>query len=194
MVVIVDTYNRINWVNKAFEEYTGYTFKQVKGSIPQEFLGGVKIAPEVIKEVNERINRLETFAIDVKHYLKNGSIQWVNVEYTPLFDDLSKHSGYISVYKNITERKQREEKIYKQNRILQEISWLSSHEIRKPVASILGLAYLAKDAGSDVDKDKIVAMINQCAEELDGIVHVINDKISNELYNSEDSIRVEQLN
>jgi PAS domain S-box-containing protein len=192
MVVVMDTDHRINWVNKAFEDYTGYTYEEVKGNYPKEFLGGDRILKDTLQEVYDRKKRLETFAVDVKHYLKNGSIQWVNAEYTPLFDNCGKHTGYIAVHKNITERKEKEEKIYKQNKILQEISWLSSHEIRKPVASILGLAYLAKNADS-VEKDEIVAMIETCAEELDVIVHTITDKISNELYMSKNSIEIQEL-
>jgi PAS domain S-box-containing protein len=192
MVVVMDTFHRINWVNKAFEEYTGYTYNEVIGKCPGDFLGGDRMSKVTLQEVFDRKERLETFAVDIKHYLKNGTVQWVNVEYTPLFNNCDKYIGYIAVHKNITERKEKEEKIYKQNKILQEISWLSSHEIRKPVASILGLAYLAKNADS-VEKDEIVAMIETCAEELDGIVHTITDKISNELYMSKNSIEIQEL-
>ena len=182
MVVVMDPNHRITWVNKAFEEYTGYAYAEVIGKYPNEFLGGDSISEQSMKEIGERKSKLETFTIDIKHRLRNGHTQWVNVEYTPLFNECVKHIGYIAVHNNITERKDKEEKIYKQNKILQEISWLSSHEIRKPVASILGLAYLAKDNQNEAEKDQIIEMINVCAEELDGIVHTITDKISNELY------------
>jgi PAS domain S-box-containing protein len=193
IVVVMDADHRITWVNKAFEEYTGYTYAEVIGKYPREFLGGDQVSDESMKEISERKNKLETFTIDLKHQLKNGSTQWVNVEYTPLFNDCVKHIGYIAVHNNITERKDKEEKIYKQNKILQEISWLSSHEIRRPVASILGLAYLAKDVVNADSKDEIIEMINVCAEELDGIVHTITDKISNELYIGKDSIELLEL-
>ena len=192
MVMVMDADDCINWVNKAFEEYSGYTYEEVVGHSPKQFLGGNKISKDTLQEIISRKARLETFAIDIKHHLKNGTIQWVNVEYTPLFDDCGNHTGYIAVHKNITERKEKEEKIYKQNKVLQEISWASSHEIRKPVASILGLAYLAQNADA-VEKETIINMINQCAEELDGIVHTINHKISNELYTGKNGIELEQL-
>lgn len=193
MVVVMDVDHCITWVNKAFEEYTGYTFAEVKGHSPQDFLGGDLVSENSMKEIFQRKSKLETFTIDIKHILRNGSTQWVNVEYTPLFDDCVKHIGYIAVHNNITERKDKEEKIYKQNKVLQEISWLSSHEIRRPVASILGLAYLAKDSRSIAEKTEIVEMINVCAEELDSIVHTITDKISNELYIGKNSIELQEL-
>jgi len=192
MVVVTDADNLINWVNKAFEEYTGYAFEELVGKCPGDFLGGDQLSAETLQEVVSRKACLETFAVDVKHFLKNGLVQWVNVEYTPLFTDSDKHTGYIAVYKNITERKEKEEKIHQQNKALQEISWLSSHEIRRPVASILGLAYLAKNADQE-EKDEIITMLNSCAEELDGIVHHINDKISTELYIGKNGIDVQEL-
>ena len=193
MVVVMDANHRITWVNKAFEVYTGYTYAEVIGNYPKDFLGSTMVSQEAMKEIGERKSRLETFTIDLKHYLKNGTTQWVNIEYTPLFNDCVEHIGYIAVHNNITERKDKEEKIYKQNKVLQEISWLSSHEIRKPVASILGLTYLAKDAANNDEKDEIIQMIDVCAQELDGIVHTITDKISNELYVGKESIELNQL-
>lgn len=193
MIVVMDTEHRITWVNKAFEMYTGNTYAQVKGHYPKDLLGASLVSEELIQEICERKRKLETFTVDLKHHLRNDEIQWVNIEYTPLFNDCAEHIGYIAVYNNITERKDKEEKIYKQNKILQEISWLSSHEIRKPVASILGLVYLAKDSESEEEKDEIIQMINICAEELDEIVHTITDKISNELYVGKDSIELQEL-
>lgn len=194
MVFVMDTESRITWANKAFEEHTGYTLDEIKGQWPKTLLGGDKLPPEMINEILTRKGKMETFTLDMIHHLRDGSSQWVNAEYTPLFDDAGNHTGYIAVHKNISERKVREEKIYQQNKVLQEISWLSSHEFRRPVASILGLAYLAKDSKAIEDKEQIIDMINTCAEELDGIVHTITNKISNELYTGQDSIELKELN
>ncbi|MBS7562882.1 PAS domain S-box protein [Mucilaginibacter sp. Bleaf8] len=181
MIVVLDGNHEIAWANKAFEEYTGYTFEEMLGKCVADLVGGDKLSAIDAANMNERINRQESFSTDLQHFLKDGSTQWVNVAFTPLFNDNEQHTGYIAVHENITVRKEREERIYIQNKILQEISWLSSHAFRKPVASILGLAYLAKDAPV-AEKDDIIGMINECAEELDEIVHHITDKISNEFY------------
>ncbi len=181
MVVVMDAEHRITWINKAFEDYIGYTLNEVKGKEPGEFLGGPRIDSNTLAEIFERKGRLETFSLDVKHYLKSGITQWVNVEYTPMFNDPGQHTGYIAVHRNITERKEREDQIYNQNKILQEISWSSSHEIRKPVASILALSQLANDPDETRERDQIISMIGKCAQELDSIVHNISNKVNNEL-------------
>lgn len=181
MVVVMDAEHRITWINKAFEDYIGYTLEEVKGKQPNEFLGGPLIDYNTVAEIFERKGRLETFSLDVKHYLKSGVTQWVNVEYTPMFNDSGQHTGYIAVHRNITERKKREDQIFNQNKILQEISWSSSHEIRKPVASILALSQLANDPDETKERDQIINMIGKCAQELDSIVHNISNKVNNEL-------------
>jgi PAS domain S-box-containing protein len=182
MVVVMDAKHRITWINKAFEDYIGYTLNEVKGKEPGEFLGGPRINPGTLAEIFERKGRLETFSLDIKHYLKSGILQWVNVEYTPMFNNAGQHTGYIAVHRNITERKKREDQIVNQNKILQEISWSSSHEIRKPVASILALSQLANDPSETAEREKIITMIGQCAQELDCIVHNISSKVNNELH------------
>ncbi len=181
MVVVMDAEHRITWINKAFEDYIGYNLDEVKGREPGEFLGGPHIDPNINAEIYDRKARLETFSLDVKHHLKNGITQWVNVEYTPMFNDSGQHTGYIAVHRNITERKQREDQLFYQNKILQEISWSSSHEIRKPVASILALSQLANDPSETREREQIISMIAKCAQELDSIVHNISNKVNNEL-------------
>ncbi|MDT3405573.1 PAS domain S-box protein [Mucilaginibacter terrae] len=193
MVILMAVDHSITWANKAFEEYTGYTLNELKGKSPGSVLGGDRLPPGTIEEIRRRKENLETFTIDLQHHLHSGVSQWVNIEYTPLFDDNGLHTGYIAVHQNITDRKAREVKIYQQNKVLQEISWMSSHEIRRPVASILGLAYLAKDTKAVDDREQIIEMINTCAEELDDIVHTITNKISTELYTGKDSIELKEL-
>lgn len=182
MVVVMDKDHHITWVNKAFEDYCGYPLDEIRGKFPNEVLGSVMLCREKLKEIRERKERLETFSIDVEHYLKDDTRRWVNIEYTPLYDDQQNHAGYIAVHQDITARKQKEQQIQQQNNILQEISWMSSHEIRRPVASLLGLSYLYKDCRTAKEKEEIVAMMDQCAHELDCIVHTITDKITEELY------------
>lgn len=178
MVVVMSTDGHITWVNKAFEDYTTYTFDEIIGRHSDDILSSLQISPELLTHINDRKSRRETFSIDVPHHLPKDGYQWLEIEYTPLFNDCKQYSGYIAVHQNITIRKEKEERINQQNKTLQEIAWLSSHEVRRPVASILGLVYLAQDTTSVQDKEEIMEMINSCAKELDDIVHIISEKVN----------------
>jgi len=180
MVVVMDCGNIITWVNKAFEDYTGYGFWDSVGERSDGLLTKLHISPETLATINERKKKLGTFSIEVEHLSPLNGYQWLEIEYTPVYNEVGIHSGYIAVHQNITVRKEKEERIKHQNKTLQEIAWLSSHEVRRPVASILGLVYLAKDLESMEDKDEIMELINRCAEELDGIVHLISERVNEE--------------
>jgi PAS domain S-box-containing protein len=180
MVMVINNDDVISWVNKAFEDYTGYNFWSIVGERSDSFLTKLHIPTETIAVINERKSKLETFSIEVEHHSPLNGYQWLEIEYNPLYSESGKHNGYIAVHQNITVRKEKEERIKHQNKTLQEIAWLSSHEVRRPVASILGLVYLAKDLQSPEDKEEIMEMINRCAEELDGIVHLISERVNEE--------------
>jgi PAS domain S-box-containing protein len=181
MIIVTDAGKRVTWVNKAFEDFTGYTLDEIAGELPSSFLTGPETSDELVTTIEQKQKNLETFAIDLVNYTKHGEPFWVTAEFTPLYDDKNSLLGYIAVYQNITLRKEKEEEVNRQNAKLREIAWISSHEIRRPVASIMGLMYLMNLTDDLKEREELMAMVNQCTEELDQIVHTINDKINEEV-------------
>lgn len=181
LILVVDTENRIMWVNKAFEVYTGYMLNEVIGLNPRDFLIGEETSEETLAYVIESRRKELSFTAEFIQYTKYKGKQWISSAYTPLYNDVGVHTGYIAVQNVITARKEREEYINTQNKILQEVAWLSSHEIRRPVASILGLTYLYKTAELPEERGEILNMIDRCANDLDNIVHSITARVNNEL-------------
>jgi PAS domain S-box-containing protein len=180
MVVILNTESRITWVNKAFEKFTGYSLGEVAGLKPSQFMWGPDTNPDDTHYVDNAESNKEVFSVDLINYTKSGQKYWVNIEFTPLFDDDNTFIGYIAIQNDITVRKEKEEEILKQNTLLKDVAWLSSHELRRPVASILGLMQLIKDAESPSEKDQYVEYLDQCAVQLDDIIHNINHTIETE--------------
>ncbi|MEO6522273.1 MAG: PAS domain S-box protein [Mucilaginibacter sp.] len=175
MVVIEDAESRITWVNKAFENFTGYTLDEIEGLRPSQFITN-PVDEKQLDTINEAQKRFESFAVDLMNYTKNGEAYWVNIEFTPMFDD-DQFIGYISIHNNITVRKEKEAEITEQNSVLKNIAWLSSHEIRRPAASILGLMDLIRNTNDVKEKEEYLAMLNDCTLHLDEIIHQINDTI-----------------
>ncbi|MBW4889320.1 PAS domain S-box protein [Mucilaginibacter sp. HMF5004] len=180
MVVILNTESRITWVNKAFENFTGYTLNEVAGKKPSQFMWGPDTNPNDIDFVDNAERNREVFSVDLINYTKTGQKYWVNIEFTPLFDDDNTFIGYIAIQNDITIRKEKEDEILKQNTILRDVAWLSSHELRRPVASILGLMQLIKDAENEGEKEQYVDFLDQCTVQLDDIIHNINRTIETE--------------
>ena len=181
IVIITDQNNHITWVNKAFETFAGYKFDEVAGCAPATFFAGAETDPEVLSGILKSKKALESFSAEVNCHDRYGEKFWVYGEYTPLFDEDKRFTGYIAVYNDITGLKKKERETVRQNEKLKEVAWLSSHEVRRPLANIIGLANLMKETLYMDEKIKILQNINQSAEELDQIVHTINSTVDTEL-------------
>ncbi|MGI4750243.1 MAG: PAS domain S-box protein [Janthinobacterium lividum] len=181
MIIIQDVNNKITWVNKAFENSTGYALHEVMGKYPQDILNGPETDLDITKLIVAGKIKLQNFSYEIINYTKTGKKYWVNVEFTPLFTPAGKPDGYISIHNDITLRKEKAEKISRQNEILRNIAWMSSHELRRPVASILGLIGLINETTDDEERKEAIGMMNTCTKQLDEIIHTINYKIEKEI-------------
>ena len=181
IIIITDKNNFISWVNKAFEDFTGYGLEEVAGYAPSTFFVTGDTDAELLNTILKKKRVLEAFSAEVNCQKKCGSKFWVHGEYTPLFDDKNKFTGYIAVYNDITSLKYKESETGRQNDKLKEVAWLSSHEVRRPLANIIGLINLMNETPYMDEKVKILSSINKSAEELDHMVHVINSTIGVEL-------------
>jgi len=177
IIIITDKNNAITWVNKAFEDFTGYYFEDVSGCAPATFFIDGETDMEAFKRVMRKKKTMQAFSGEVNCRKKNGTKFWVNGEYTPIFNDQKEFTGYIAVYNDITVLKQKEHETQQQNIKLKDVAWLCSHEIRRPVANIMGLISVMKTTPHVEDKIEIINDINQSAGELDKIIHTINSTI-----------------
>ena len=158
---------------------------ELKGKLPREVLHGPETSQITKDFIAASLKVNDFFNIEIINYSKNGNPYWVEVNSTSIFDSENKHSGYIDIVTEITERKKREAQINEQNQTLKEIAWINSHEIRKPVASILGLSALAKSTADPGEKEEYYAKINSCVKEMDEIIHQTSAKV-NELMGKEE--------
>jgi light-regulated signal transduction histidine kinase (bacteriophytochrome) len=84
----------------------------------------------------------------------------------------------IVILQDVTELKRNQDTIIKQNESLKSIAWLQSHELRRPLANILGFCNLFE---SDVeleisDVKKLTVALSESAKELDQVIHDIVEK------------------
>ena len=185
MVIVTDKNNLVTWVNKAVEDFTGYSLADLVGKTPSGVIMVDDSDAEKLKAVIRRKNEWIAFSEDVSCYTKNKERFWVTGEYTPLFDADHNPVGYISIYTNTTSRKKKDEEVTRQNDKLREVAWLSSHEIRRPLANIMGLVNLIRISTEMDEKIGILERVDCSAKELDDVVHIINLKIANEFANEE---------
>ena len=181
-IIITDTEGTILWVNTAFELTTGYSLQEVTGQKPGALLQGPDTSPAAIEIMRNAIRDAEGFNLEVVNYTKNKVPYWVHIDCSPLFDH-DEHLGFIAIESDITEKRDREEKLIAKNNFLQDILQDMSHEMRGPVASILGLNAAIKVTPSMEEKLEMFDLLNDCARELDKIFLQMNVKIYKESKN-----------
>ena len=88
--------------------------------------------------------------------------------------EINGRKSRLVTIKDITERKLAQEEILGQNQRLREIAQISSHETRKPLASILGLVSLFDKINLDSSLNReIIQYLEITANELDQVIHEI---------------------
>lgn len=107
--------NPLIYVNKGFEQITGYTKKEVIGKNCRFLQGNEKNQPELKKIRTAIKNKKETYAI-LRNYKKNGELFWNELYISPIFDENGKLTNFIGIQNDITKRKKAEETLeeYKQ--------------------------------------------------------------------------------
>lgn len=177
-VIISDAEGNISWINPAFTKVTGYTSFEIIGKNHIGTLFCSETEPMVVTRLLDAVSRFEAFSADLLNYDKFNREYWVSLNLYPIFDPDGALECYVSVQNDITEHKEKEAVIGVQNEKLKAVSWLNSHQIRKPVASILALTQLMKSSADEAEKEEILKMLDDCATELDGIILEINAEAS----------------
>lgn len=70
------------------------------------------------------------------------------------------------------------QKIKTANEALLKISWSNSHELRKPVCSMIGLISLLKQTTNEYEKIEIIELMEKCSTELDRVLRRNSEKVT----------------
>jgi PAS domain S-box-containing protein len=164
MVVIADGAGNIEWINPAFTRITGYTLEEVIGKKPGNFLRGPETDANVSAFMDDKIKERQGFKdIEVMKYSKEGRPYWVSIEMQPIHDQAGNVLQFIAIESDISERKatqqmllDRNEELMKINAELDRFVYSASHDLRAPIASLLGLIEVAR---LEQDRNNIVELL-----------------------------------
>jgi hypothetical protein len=99
---------------------------------------------------------------------------WWYITFEPCYDADSEIIGISFNAYDITERKLNEKKIVAQNESLRNIAQIQSHELRRPVASILGFMEIFKENNYQASQDELLLMEYATKELDDRIRNIVN--------------------
>ncbi|NJR48556.1 MAG: PAS domain S-box protein [Leptolyngbyaceae cyanobacterium CSU_1_3] len=101
---------RIIYINDAFLRVTGYNSAEVMGKSAQLLLGDATSQTE-IDRIRTALLNLEAVKAELILYRKDETQFWVDLNTVPIRDEQGKVTHFVSVMREVTERKQVEEQL-----------------------------------------------------------------------------------
>lgn len=103
---------RIVFVNEAFTRMTGYSAEEVIGKTPR-ILGGIKTERAELDKIRAALEKWQPVRVELINYCKDGSEFWVDINIVPVADENGRFTHWVSIQREMTERKKAEEALRK---------------------------------------------------------------------------------
>ncbi len=123
--------------------------------------------------INNYNKALNGSRVHTERKIKNED-EWWYIIYDPAVDSDGEIIGVSYNAIDVSKRVEQEQKIIEQNELLRKIAEIQSHELRRPVASILGLMNIFRVANYVPTKDELI-MLEKAVNELDQKIRLIID-------------------
>jgi len=160
----------VHRVNDAFEETFGYDADRVVGeSVDDYIVPPTEEAESEAAELNERLQRGENVRREVTRETAEGLKHFI-LHVVPIRLDAENVAGY-AIYTDVTERREHEAALERQNERLDEFASIVSHDLRNP----LGVAQGYVDLATETDE---TAHLEKTAEALDRMDELVGDLLS----------------
>lgn len=159
-ILIVNNDDTVMYANDAFCRLLGYEFEEIKKRNASDLFLFPKHKAEILKVIEERkLNKISSY--EVPMMTKKKETIWVMISGSPYYDQDGNIIGSIGVHTNITGLKS-------MNKELETFIYKASHDLRGPLASIIGLVSVSKLEGNNDNSEKYLDMIETASKKLDG--------------------------
>lgn len=120
-IFITDTDGTIEYANPAVETLTGYNREEVVGENPRMWKSG-EHDEAFYASMWETVRNGDVWEGEIVNERKNGEQCWVDMTIAPITDERGEIERYVAVDTDVTERKERERRIQRQNDQLQRLN------------------------------------------------------------------------
>lgn len=155
-IVITDTDGRIEYVNRRFEQVTGYDRDEVLGRTPK-FLQSGDTSPEEYAELRRLTGGGEEWRGVFRNVGRNGDSYWAETTILPLKDADGTIRNFIGMGEDVTEKRKARDQVVKAQK-MEAVGLLAggiAHDFNNVLTTILGNAHLAH---LDVEPESDVAL------------------------------------
>lgn len=176
----VDTQARYVHMNKSYRRW----ITRLTGHEPVEGAGSNQ-HPGFTAESVEQWEAHYARVLSGEHYMivdesidpVTGTSHSFEISFNPIYNSHSEVTGAGCFARDITRRLEAEKAISEQNERLRQIASITSHELRRPVASMLGLINIM-DRGNffNPDNEEIIEYLLTVGNEIDEVIRLIVDQ------------------
>ncbi len=185
-VVILDADGITEWVNEGFTKLTGYSFSEVAGINSCKLLQGEETDFLIVKSIQERIQRGKPFKEELVNYKKSGEKMWLLLDMTPVLNEAGEVTKLIIIQTDITFKKETEaarleltKDLFRQNKDLQQFSYIVSHNLRSPVANAMGLIEIINSGDKSPESLELpLTYLKTSVHQLDAVLRDLNTILS----------------
>ncbi|MDF9746626.1 PAS domain S-box protein [Natrinema salsiterrestre] len=136
--------NEMIYINEKFEEMTGYAEAEAIGENCR-FLQGEETREEPVAEMRAAIDEQEPVSVELRNYRRDGTMFWNRVTIAPVEDESGTITNWVGFQEDITDRKEGERKLQRQNDQLEEFASVVSHDLRNPLNVAAGRLELLRE-------------------------------------------------
>lgn len=104
-VLITDDKGLTTWVNRSFERLTGYKMHEMVGKSPGAVLQKECPTEPVLENMRASLARAGSFHVELVNHKKDGTPYWVEIRCSPMVGSDGRHTGFIAMETDVTERK-----------------------------------------------------------------------------------------
>jgi PAS domain S-box-containing protein len=171
----------IIYCNPAFEKITGYEQEEVKGR-GCWFLLNEDFDQEGFREIRDAMFEGRRCKVVVRNYKKDGSLFYNEVRVSPIRNKKEQITHFVCIFNDITDRLLADQElrdsyqtIEAHVRELEQFAYITSHNLRAPVANIQGLVEIYQAGNLDEDTIHILNQnLQKSADALDRIITDLN--------------------
>ncbi len=185
MIMLINRAGEVEIFNKNFFIYYQTVYQQVL-QVGVKYLDYVHPQNRAVVETGlQKAFAGETFQEDAQVLAGDHAI-WANLHFVPIFDRENNVKSVAFSVLDISERKGYEKNLSEANDVLTKLNheldnfiYRSSHDMRAPLTSVLGLVELIQAEEDEAEREEYIALIGKSVHKLDSLLVNISQYAKN---------------
>lgn len=162
-VMLHEADGTINWCSPFTEVLTGFPLSEIyKDRVSFLRANAHEEDKELIERALAIVSTGEPFQCRYRFYHKSGMTLWLETRTVPIFDSESNQYAALSITLDVTASVVNQMQIEERNRDLHEFTYMISHDLKAPIATIKGMLGILEEEGLE-------ARIPECNEPINYI-------------------------